>query len=261
MYMDYNNFDINELRIFPKIVGTREKICIAHGPTMRSLTFLTPAGITNYPRITGNGDFGGQYGPQDPKKARFCLDLNQWPPGTAPDPNMTEQMKTFFGVIRAVDNALLEFMFNNQLKWLQRKNLSKDEVRMLQIPSVKTPIDKDTGAEKEECLRLTAPKYYYDQVGNERERSIGVCDHTGKIIADGCVMPGDMVCATMHLGSVYNGVGGDKFGVSWQLEDTQVVCQAQHLKPKECIPAFQTVAHNMSHEFTWSGATEFGASL
>jgi hypothetical protein len=253
-FIDLNQFDKNQLHVFAKIQGTRERICITYGPTMRSLAFVTPVAITNYPRLTGDGDYkpGSQYGPQDPKKARFGLDLNQWEEGTAPHEGAFEAVDKYMRVIEAVDSALLDFMFGNQLKWLGRKNLSKEEVRMLQIPSIKSPIDKDSGAEKPHAVKLQSNKFYFDQVGNERERKINVCDHSGKIVPDGTAMPGDAVCCTSHLGSVYNGVGGDKFGISWQLEDVQIVCQAEHLKPRQYLPIFQSndITGFETHDYT-----------
>jgi hypothetical protein len=261
-FMDINTFDKTQLHVFPRVIGTREKICITYGSTMRSLSFVTPTAITNYPRLTGDGDFGTTFGPTDIKKARFSLDVNNWETESAPTHQHTEDMEKFLAILADVDEALLNFMYGNQLKWLQRKNLSREEVRMLQIPSVKIPINKESGAEKPKTVKLQTGKFYFDQVGNERERTINVCDFTGRIVAEGAVMPGDAVCCSMHLGSVYNGVGGDKFGISWQLEDVQVVCQSEHMKPKEYVVAFanKTDADQLTHDYTFSGNTEFGAS-
>lgn len=269
-YIDYKDFDKNQLHIFAKIIGSREKISITYGPQMKSLAFVTPAAITNYPRLTGDGDYApnSQYGPSDPKKARFALDLNQWGIdqdfGAGAGAAAYQEVEAFMKVLEEVDDALLTFMYGNQLKWLQRKNLSREEVRMLQIQSVKIPVDKDTGIEKPRSVKLQAGKYYFDQVGNERERQINICDFTGRVLQNALVMPGDVVCCTMHLGSVYHGVGGDKFGMSWQLEDVQIVCQSEHMKPKEYVSAFNSDMHqvdvNIGHDYTWSGNTEFGAA-
>ena len=261
-FMDITNFDKTQLHVFPRVIGAREKICITYGPTMRSLAFVSPTAITNYPRLTGDGDYGSTFGPTDIKKARFSADINNWQTDHAPSQKHIEDMEKFLAILTEVDEALLNFMYGNQLKWLQRKNLSREEVRMLQIPSVKTPIDKESGMEKPKTVKLQAAKFYFDQVGNERERKIVVCDHTGRVVQDGMVMPGDAVCCSMHLGSVYNGVGGDKFGISWQLEDIQVVCQSEHMKPKEYVTAFANKAESddLVHDYTFSGNTEFGAS-
>jgi hypothetical protein len=44
-------------------------------------------------------------------------------------------------------------------------------------------------------------------------------------------------------------VGGDKFGISWQLEDVAVLCQEQHKKNKVNVPALESVAYAHKHDY------------
>ena len=131
----------------------------------------------------------------------------------------------------------------------------------MQIKSIKTPLDKENGVEGRGRLDLKTRKFQM-QNGAKCEKTVSVCDHTGKVVVNGTVGPGDIVCTTMHLGTVYNGVGGDKFGISWEIEDVQVVCQTQHMKQKSCVEVFKTnLGDNCSaYDYTFSGNTEFGAA-
>ena len=42
----------------------------------------------------------------------------------------------------------------------------------------------------------------------------------------------------MYANQVYTGVGGDKFGIHWSMEDVAVVCQRSKLEQKTCVPIF-----------------------
>eukprot|EP00961_Rhodomonas_salina_P085362 1146446-Rhodomonas_salina.1 len=65
----------------------------------------------------------------------------------------------------AIDDKLLDFVFQNQLKVLGRKNLSKEEVKMLQIRSVRPKYDKMTGTLNGHTINLTTSKYAWDGMG------------------------------------------------------------------------------------------------
>jgi hypothetical protein len=245
-YIHYKTFDINQLHIVAKIHNNKERISMYYGPKMQSLSFLTPPALTWFPRVTGQGDFGSPYGPDSVEKARFTLDMNNYDESHPMAPEFQKETKMFLQMVEAIDNALLDFMFGNQLKWLGRKNLSREEVKLFQILSVKTPINKDTGMEREKRLEMKRRMFI-----NNQEQKINICDMNGKVVPNGEVHGGDIVCATMHVGSIYNGVGGDKFGISWELEDVQVVCQVQHQKQKENVNVFQNnISSSMAHEYT-----------
>ena len=164
-YLNIEDFKPDDVHVYVKSNGTKDRIMVTYGPALRSLAFVTPPSKTNYPRVTGDGDYreGSQYGPQSKDKARFTIDLN------VPVDGEDASVSNFFNnVITAVDDAVLDFMYHNQLKFLGRKNLTKEEVKMLQIRSVKQNLDKDTGELGAPFINLTCRKFYYDQVGNLR---------------------------------------------------------------------------------------------
>jgi len=207
------------------------------------VALVTPACITNWPRVNGDGDYGTMWGPTDPMRAKFTLDLTDAP---VTDSSPNAQFEAFATLVDRVDDTLLDFVCDNQLKLLRRKNLSREEVKMLQIRSVRPKYDKMSGALTGHTLRLTTPKFAYDGMGGKYARTIAVCDYTGQVIESGSVCPGDIVAATIYVNQVYTGVGGDKFGVHWAFEDVQVVCQRAHTLQKTQVPAFNT------HEYAFA---------
>ena len=99
------------------------------GPNASEVAFVSPACVTHWPRCTGDGNFGTMWGPTDISKAKFSLDLCDTPINNDANTGfilMSEKLER-------IDEKLLEFVFQNQLKILGRKNLSKDECKMLQI--------------------------------------------------------------------------------------------------------------------------------
>jgi hypothetical protein len=189
---------------------------------------VTPACITNWLRCSGDGTFGTMWGPTDPMKTKFTLDLNDT--AINGEENTLFAFAKFAAFITAIDDKLLDFVFNNQLKLLGRKNLSREEVKMLQIRSVRHKIDKVTGADNGEHLQLNASKYVWDGMGGKMAKPINVCDRNGSVIAEAVVAPGDVVAATMFANQVFTGVGGDKFGIHRSFEDVSIVCQ-----PPKCF--------------------------
>lgn len=210
------------------------------------VALVTPACITNWPRVNGDGDYGTMWGPTDPMRAKYTLDLTDSP---VTDDSPNAQFKEFAMLIERVDDALLNFVCDNQLKILGRKNLSREEVKMLQIRSVRPKYDKLSGALTGHTLRLTTPKYAYDGMGGKYARTIAVCDYTGQVVENGSVCPGDIVAATIYVNQVYTGVGGDKFGVHWAFEDVQVVCQRAQTQQKTQVAAFNTQEYEFAKPY------------
>lgn len=211
----------------------------------REIALVTPACVTHWPRVTGDGNFGTMWGPAEIGKAKFTLDLSDAPVCDAPNANF----QAFASILTAIDERLLSFVFDNQLKVLGRKNLSKDELRMLQIKSVKPRYEKCTGGLLGHSVQFTALKFANDGAGGKVARKINVCDHTGKVLPNGVVQPGDVVAATMYANQVYNGVGGDKFGIQWSLEDVQVICQRASIPQKLDVPAFGFAQYDFAQTY------------
>ena len=70
------------------------------------------------------------------------------------------------------------------------------------------------------------------------------------MIPNGTVQPGDVVAATMFANQVYNGVGGDKFGIHWSFDDVQIVCQRSRLAQKTEVPCFQANTYDFAMPYT-----------
>ena len=226
-FLDPTTFDASELRVSSRNYNNRERINISYGPQYKSIGFVTPPTKTQYPRLSGSGNYreGSMYGPTSIDKASFQIDLMNVP---IDNDKPNERFSHFLQVIDSIDDALLDYVYNNQRKILNRNNLTREEVRMLQIRSVRQRRDPYTGQLGALVLNLSAKINYYDQVGNKRQRTIPLCDATGSVVEPGTtdVYPGDIVSCTMQLLDVYTGVGGDKFGMQWQVNEVCIVAPA-----------------------------------
>lgn len=214
------------------------------GENGREVAVVTPPCITNWPRVNGDGNYGTMWGPTDPMKAKFTMDLCDTPiEGTE------YGFQDLSAVLTAIDDRLLDFVQNNQLRLLGRKNLSRDEIKMLQIRSVRPKYDKVSGSCVGHAMSLTTTKYAYDGMGGKYTRNIAVCDHTGAVVPNGVVQPGDVVAATMFINQIYTGVGGDKFGIHWSFEDVQVICQRSHMAQKTDVQAFANEQYSFAQPY------------
>lgn len=209
-------------------------VSMVYGPAGGEVAMVSAPSVTLWPRVSGDGNFGTMWGPADVTKAKFTLDLN--------DAQINEQDNLEFGLfaakMEAIDDALLDFVTANQLKILGRKNLGREEVKMLQIRSLRTKYDKQSGALNGHCVNLNTPKFAWDGMGGKYARVVTICDHQGQTVPNGAVAPGDIVAATIYANQVYTGVGGDKFGIHWSFQDVSVVCQRMNLEQKTEVSAF-----------------------
>ncbi len=221
------------------------------------VAFVTPACVTNWPRVTGDGNFGTMWGPQSVDKAKFTLDLCD----AAINGKPNELFDKFSTILEKIDDKLLDFIQQNQLRILGRKNLSRDELRMLQIRTVRPKLDKMTGAVQNHTMNLSASKYVWDGMGGKFAREINVCDKDGQIVTGGAVSPGDVIAATVHAQQVYTGVGGDKFGIQWGFEDVQVVCQRTHLAQKTEVPAFGAQTYDFAAPYMVAAMPQYDAQF
>lgn len=210
-----------------------------------AIAFVTPPAVTMWPRVDGDGNFGTMFGPTDPQKAKFTLDITDGKINGADN----EGFGRFAAKLNALDDKLLDFVHAYQEKILKRRNLSKDELKMLQIRTVKPKYDKLSGALTGYAVNLSTSKYAWDGMGGKQERKITICDHQGRKV-DGSVCPGDVVAATMYLNQCYTGVGGDKFGFHWSFEDVSVVCQRAHTTCKSEVAAFAGQQFDFARDFT-----------
>ena len=187
------------------------------------------------------------WGPNDITKAKFSLDLTDQEINGESNPSYED----WAYVLEQIDDKLLDFVQHNQLKILGRKNLSRDEIKMLQIRTVRPKYDKMTGQHMGYSVQMTSAKYVWDGMGGKVARKINICDYQGNVLKDGQVAPGDVVAATMYANQVYTGVGGDKFGIHWGVEDVAVVCQRSKMAQRVMIDEFSTVSgYPFAQEYT-----------
>ena len=241
-FVNWKDFDANYLQFS---IGSQQQNGKHHvnmfvGPDASEVALLTPACVTLWPRVTGDGNFGTMWGPAEVKQAKFTIDLTSSPVGDTTNSNF----ETFQAIMEAIDDRLLSFVHDNQWKVLKRNNLSRDEVRVLQIRSVKDRTDKCTGRVLYKNIMLSISKF-----AKSFERKINVCDHTGKVLPMGTVSPGDVVAVTMYANQVYTGVGGDKFGIQWGLQDVQVVCQRSCLPQAQDVAVFGVAQYDYAHPY------------
>jgi len=198
------------------------------------ICFVSPACITQWPRCTGDGNYGTMWGPSDLSKSKYTLDLTDH----HINGETNKGFDTMATIMENIDEKLLEFVFQNQLKILGRKNLSKEECKMLQIRTVRAKYDKNSGVLVGHSIQLNTAKYTWDGMGGKYARKINICDHRGNVIEHGTVAPGDVVAATVYMNTIYTGVGGDKFGISWSFDDVSVICQRAKLELRSQVPVF-----------------------
>ena len=234
-YVPFAELSIDRVKFAP---GTdrsgRTTISMTYSPAGGEVAMVSAPAKTMWPRCTGDGNFGTMWGPQDISKAKFTLDLTDGYINEAPNAEFDD----FKNTLEKIDDKLLDFVTDNQLKILGRKNLSRAEVKMLQIRSIRPKYDKVSGALNGHSLNLSTSKFAWDGMGGKYARNVTICDHKGVTIPNGTVQPGDVVAATIFGNQVYTGVGGDKFGIHWSFGDVSVICQRAHLDIPSQVTAF-----------------------
>ena len=227
--------------------GGKPTVHMLAGAQCTDVALVSPACVTNWPRVTGDGNFGTLWGPTDISKAKFSLDLTD---GKITSSEDEPEFGQFAEMLTVIDDKLLDFVHGNQLKLLGRKNLARDEVKMLQIRTVRPKYDKVSGALIGHAVQLSAPKFAWDGMGGKMERRITICDQSGTVLPNATVTPGDVVSSTMFANQVYTGVGGDKFGIHWSFEDVSVVCQrAKIVSTKTSVSAFTAQQYKFGQDY------------
>jgi len=260
----YKHTDLDPAQISFSLGADRNgktTVSMVYQPAGGEVAMVSAPGVTLWPRVNGDGNFGTMWGPSDITKAKFTLDLNDQPINDVKN----EEFEAYMAKLELIDDRLLDFVTEHQLRVLGRKNLSREEVKMLQIRTVRTKYDKVSGALNGHAINLSTSKFAWDGIGGKYARTVTVCDHQGATVPNGQVAPGDVVAATMYANMVYTGVGGDKFGIHWSFQDVSVVCQRASLEQKSEVAAFAgadwTYAKPyvpISSESTYDAAAQFG---
>lgn len=248
VFMPLSEFDSAEVRT--NLTTDRKgapAIQLGYGSDLRSVALVTPAAMTHWPRVSGEGNYGTTWGPTDPTKAKYSIDLSD--SAFQNDDISNPHFAGLSDLLTAIDDKVLAFVHANQLKLLGRKNLSMDEVKMLQIRTVRQRYNKDSGALIGHTINLNTACYQWDGMGGKFKGNINVCDYKGDTIPNGTVGPGDIVAVTMFAKQVYTGVGGDKFGIQWSFDDVSVICQRTKLSGPTLQSAFATQTYDFAQEY------------
>lgn len=176
----------------------------------------TPACVAHWPKCTGDGNYGTKFGPEDPKDATFTLDLKD----SFIDDKPNEAFKILHQKLNQLDDKLLQFVTENQVKLLSRKNLPPEELRIMQNRSVRSMYDPDTADFIGYKIGLKLPTHNY----NGGKQSVNILDCNGQLIPNGYVNNGDIVSAIMYPAVAY--VMPEKFGIKWHFNTVSVICQA-----------------------------------
>lgn len=238
----WSNIDVNDVHFsLSKDKNGKQQIAMYVGQGFKDLSLLTPPCVTQWPRCTGEGNFGTTYGPADPSKAKFTLDLHSL--HIAGEENV--HWKPFADFLTAVDNKLLDFVFENQDKIFKGKSLTREQIGMLQIRTVKEKMNSN-GQFNSHAVDLKRSINSYNSLGYQAKTEIQVCDASGAPIEGGVVRSGDVVSATMWVQSVYTGVGGDKFGISYAFGAVSVIAQRAKLENKTTVSAFSDQSYSFA---------------
>lgn len=222
-------------------------ISLGYDTDCRTVALVTPAAMTHYPRVSGEGNFGTTWGPTDATKAKFSLDLSDTP--FQHDETTNPHFQGLADVLNEIDDKVLQFVHANQLKILGRKNLGIDEVKMLQIRTVRQRYNKESGTLIGHTINVSQPCYQWDGMGGKYKGKVNICDYKGDTIINGNVSPGDIIACTMYAKQVYTGVGGDKFGIQWAFDDVSVICQRAKLVGPTLQSAFSTQTYDFAQEY------------
>jgi len=240
-YQHWNTFSADNITFNWGLTRNGQPKIVMHDSTNgNDVALLTPACVTNWPRCTGDGNYGTQWGPPDVTQAKYEIDLTD----SDIDGSTNENYKIWSSKLAQLDEKLLDFVHANQFKVLGRKNLSREECKMLQNQSIKPKYQKDTGVQIGNTFKASIAKYGWDGNGGKRNRQIYICNHNGEVLPDGKVHPGDVVAAKVFVNQIWS-VNG-KFGIHWGFDSVAVICQATKMQIKTEIPEFKFLENEYS---------------
>ena len=230
-YKKWNDVDFHNISFKSTMTNNSKWRVEVEKPQLR---FISPAARTNWPKLGKDADIGTNYGPppDERHKAKFQVDLTDI---AAFDGANTAEFQAFAKKLDSVDDALLDFMCQNQSRFLKRTGLNKENVAMLQNRSIKTKMDED-GQPTHRSYVLRTPLMQFNPAGALVETPMSICNSRGQVINTE-VHPGDIVAVLAYLRGVY--VLGDKFGLQWAFEAVSLIARAPPPPPATEFKAFE----------------------
>jgi hypothetical protein len=222
-FIDLNAFDAALLHcevLYSKQLNPTEKpkprIKISYGPTRRSLAFISPPTVVDWPYLHGDGNFGTKFGPPDVDKAQYIVGLTDKPlPSTG-----SAQTQRLFEVLEQIDKALIAFVHANQKEFLSSRDLSVAEVKGKMSTTVKSKFDEnDTLIYR----RVNLATRKFDWKGEERP--LRLVDNKRQALA-APVCHQDICMVALQLDCVYTGLMGAMFGCKWNVCEAMLVARA-----------------------------------
>ena len=229
-YKPWREVDFKNIRFEQRNVNGKWRIDVAK-PTLRC---ITPPGRSNWPKLGKDADIGTQFGPppEERHKGKYQVDVTDIP---AFDGTNTIEYEQFAKELAKADDALLDFMCQNQARYLKRTGLGRDNVMMLQNRSIKTKYDEDNQLTHRSFV-LRTPLMQFNPAGALVETPMSICNCRGQVVNTE-VHPGDIVAVLAYLRGVY--VLGDKFGLQWGFEAVSLIARAPPPPPATEFKAFE----------------------
>lgn len=197
----------------------RTVVKLSYGPSRRGIAFVTPPCVVDWPKLTGDGNFGSMYGPADVDKAQFTVGVTDkgLPDGT------TTHMDAYFAALRAIDDKLVETVHANQKELLNTRGLSKDEVRGKLSATVKPKYEDDTLVYTRH--NMATRKFTWSGA----ERTIPLVDAKKQPVET--ISHEDVCAIATQLDCVYTGLMGSMYGTKWNVCEVMLLKRAEHKPP------------------------------
>jgi hypothetical protein len=194
----------------------KPRIRITYGPARRSIAFISPPIVVDWPYLHGDGNFGTKFGPPDVDKAQFIVGLTD---KAVPHTGLSAA-KALFEALEQIDAVLIAFVHANQKEFLNSRDLSTAEVKGKMSTTIKSKFD-DTDTLAYRRVNLATRKF--DWKGEER--ALRVVDNKRQAL-DGQIAHDDVCMVALQLDCVYTGLMGSMFGCKWNVCEVMLIARA-----------------------------------
>lgn len=206
----------------------RTMVKLTYGPSRRALAFVTPPCVVDWPKLSGDGNFGSTYGPADVDKAQYTVGLTD-----KALPDGAHMMQLYFSALQAIDEILVTFVHAHQKDLLNSRGLSREEVKGKLSPTVKPKYDGDVLAYSRH--NLSTRKFTWS--GDERKIQIVDTRRQPLDLEAGPIAHEDICAVATQLDCVYTGLMGSMYGTKWNVCEVMLLKRAEH-KPQPGTDAF-----------------------
>ena len=174
---------------------------LTYGPMHHPLTLETPPCVLEWPFLTGNGNMGTKYGPQEALKAQYTVCVTDKPVPACMESAAQHQadMQRFFAAIEAIDEVVAQFAHKHQDELLGVHSLSTEVIKSMGNCAVKTK-QYHLSNHRYKCMNLGTPRFTWD--GDVR--SLKLVDSAGRPLpADKPLRHKDVGVVALQLNYVF----------------------------------------------------------